>query len=351
MTIIEHQYIDRTTSAVITERFYGDRLVNWAYASPWENASWFFRVLSSARTSRVLSFFNYDLPFGSAVSGAHRFARAVGLDLSECLDRPEQLNTPRKAFERKLRYWDVRQMEEDPMAVASPADARLLIGSFADTSQLFLKNKFFSFEELLGIEKPEWHEAFRGGDFAIFRLTPEKYHYNHVPVAGTVLDIYEIAGAYHSCNPGTVISIAAPYSKNRRVVTVLDTDVPNGTHVGLVAMIEIVALMIGHIDQCYSDTKYDSPRDVMKGMFLRKGQPKSLYRPGSSTDVLIFQPDRVALCQDLIRNMYRLGVQSRFSHGFGRPLVETDVKVRSTIARARQGLQPAAPTGRHRHDQ
>jgi phosphatidylserine decarboxylase len=41
-----------------------------------------------------------------------------------------------------------------------------------------------------------------------------------------------------------------PYSKNKRVVTIIDTDVEGGTGIGLVAMIEVVALMIGDIVQC-----------------------------------------------------------------------------------------------------
>jgi phosphatidylserine decarboxylase len=123
-----------------------------------------------------------------------------------------------------------------------------------------------------------------------------------------------------------------PYSKNRRVVTVIDTDVPKGTGVGLVAMIEIVALMIGEIVQCYSEHRYDDPVPIEPGGFLRAGCPKSLYRPGSSTDVLIFQPDSVRFAEDLLRNQVRSDVTSRFSSGFGRPLVETDVQVRSLIA-------------------
>ena len=97
-------------------------------------------------------------------------------------------------------------------------------------------------------------------------------------------------------------------------------------------MIEVVALLIGEIVQCYSEEKYDSPCPVIRGLFLKKGLPKSQYRPGSSTDVLLFQAGRIGFEKDLIQNMYVQGVESRFSQGFGRPLVETDVKVRSRIA-------------------
>jgi phosphatidylserine decarboxylase len=99
-------------------------------------------------------------------------------------------------------------------------------------------------------------------------------------------------------------------------------------------MVEVVALMIGDIVQCYSDTAYDRPRPAEPGMFLQKGRPKSLFRPGSSTVVLMFQPGRVSFCPDLVANQRRPGVASRFSAGFGQPLAETEVLVRSAVASA-----------------
>ncbi len=97
-------------------------------------------------------------------------------------------------------------------------------------------------------------------------------------------------------------------------------------------MIEIVALMIGDVRQAYSETKYDNPQQVTVGMFLKKGAPKSLYRPGSSTDVLIFEPQKVAFANDLLENSKRQDVISRFTDEQGRRHVETDINVRSTIA-------------------
>ncbi|MGQ0809910.1 MAG: phosphatidylserine decarboxylase [Nitrospiraceae bacterium] len=331
---MEHQYIDRETAEVRTERLFADPLLRWMYASPWEDETWLLRTLTSARASQVLGFLNYGLPIGATRVGVNRFIRSLGADLTECVDPVKTLDSPRKIFERQLRYWDVRPMDCDPEAIVSPCDARVLVGSFAESSALFLKGKFFEFEELFGKGHHNWPAAFDAGDFAIFRLTPDKYHYNHTPVAGTVRAFYEVAGRYHSCNPGSVVSIVTPYSKNARVVTILDTDVPNGSGIGLVAMIEIVALMIGRIEQCYSPVRYQCPRPIVHGMFISKGQPKSLYHPGSSTTVLVFQQGRVEFCEDLIHNLSRSGVRSRFSQGFGKPLIETDIKVRSTMARA-----------------
>jgi phosphatidylserine decarboxylase len=109
--------------------------------------------------------------------------------------------------------------------------------------------------------------------------------------------------------------------------------------VGHVAMIEVVALMVGQIEQCYSEQRYADPRAIEKGMFLRRGAPKALFRPGSSTVVLLFQPGRVKFARDLVLNQNKNGVRSRYSAGFGQPVVETDVKVRSLLAHALE-LQP-----------
>lgn len=328
-----HQYVERETRRVETERLYGDAVIRFLYGSVRENAPAVFRAATGSRMSAVLGFLNYDLFLGGRLRGGG-FPKTCGIDLGECLDRPERLDTPRKLFERRIRYWECRPMPRDERTVVSPADSKVLIGSLAEDSALFVKGKFFDYEELLGSGKERWLEAFRGGDFAVFRLTPEKYHYNHTPAAGVVADIYEIDGACHACNPGATVSLVTPFSKNRRVVTVIDTDRPGGTGAGLVAMIEVVALMIGGIRQCYSDEAYLRPSLLRPGMFLDRGRPKSLFRPGSSTDILLFQKGRVAFAGDIAGNQQCREARSRFSRWLGRDLVETDVRVRSAVGRS-----------------
>lgn len=331
-----HQYIHRESAAVRTEKLFGDRIVNFIYSTAREKAGLLYNAVTSARVSALLGYINYSLPWGNIVTGGERLIRELGVDVEECVDPPSALNTPKKIFERKIRYWERRPMSGNPDAIVSPADARMIVGSFAEESGLFLNEKFFSFSELFADgqcpDKANWATVFSGGAFAVFRLTPEKYHYNHIPVSGTVIDIYEIAGVYHSCNPTATIHVVTPFSKNRRVVTIIDTDVAGGSRIGRVAVIEIVALMIGDIVQCYSDYQYERPRIVTEGMLVSKGQPKSLYRPGSSVDVVVFQKDKVRFCEDIVNNMHRTDAQGRFSKGFGRPLIETEVAVRSTIA-------------------
>jgi phosphatidylserine decarboxylase len=329
-----HQYILRRSGGIQTETLVYDRTIQTLYSKIRENAPGMFRCLVSARASALLGFLCYDVPLKKKLSDPAGFLQGMGIAPKEIFGPLEELNTYRRFFERRIRFWECRPMTDDRRSLVSPADARILPGSFADGSDLFIKEKFFQYEELIGQDRPRWQKAFRQGDFAVFRLTPDKYHYNHVPVSGKVVDFYEINGQYHSCNPGAVVQAVTPYSKNRRVVTIIDTDVENGTGVGLVAMVEIVALMIGRIVQCYSPDRYEPVMPVKKGGVLLKGQPKSLFRPGSSTVVLICEKNRVRFCPDLVENARRYDVKTRFSAHFGIPLVETDIQVRETIAKA-----------------
>jgi len=327
-----HQFVDRYSGQVITEKPIADRTIQFLYSSLRESAPAMFNALTSGRMSSLLGFFQYDMRGIPRTKGEAMFAK-YGADWRECLEPLSYYDSPRRFFERKIHYWGTRPLDQNPEYVVSPADSRILVGSLTETSALFIKDKFFNLEELLG-RGHDCHDRFAGGDFAVFRLTPDKYHYNHTPVSGRVVDIYQVDGQYHSCNPAAQIAMASVYSKNRRIVTIIDTDVEGGTRAGFVAMVEIVALMIGDIVQCYSRERYDSPVALRPGMFIEKGCPKSLFRPGSSTDVLLFEPGRMQFSDDILNNSRRNDVRSRFTSGFGRPLVETDLMVRSTIGKA-----------------
>ncbi|MBN1932270.1 MAG: phosphatidylserine decarboxylase [Desulfobacterales bacterium] len=339
-----HQYINRESGRVVTESLFLDRLVCRLYGTAREKAPALFKALISGRSSRLLSYLNFDCSRKQNKTAALKLMAVMGIELRECVKPEHCLQSTRSLFERQIKYWNCRPIPQDPASVVSPADAKMLVGSFCETDQLFLKEKFFTYKELLGPSKNQWRDAFKNGDFAVLRLTPEKYHYNHTPVSGRVVDFYCLEGDYHSCNPGAVISEVTPFSKNKRVITIFDTDIAGGTNVGLVAMVEIVALMIGEIVQCYSSHRYDAPKPMELGMMVDRGQPKSLYRPGSSVDVLFFQKNRVEFDKDLIENRFRFDVVSRYSLGFGKPLVETDVRVRSSIARRREASRKKSRT-------
>ncbi|MDZ7641477.1 MAG: phosphatidylserine decarboxylase [Desulfurivibrio sp.] len=161
-----------------------------------------------------------------------------------------------------------------------------------------IKDKFFAYPQLLGFDKVAWQRVFAGGDFAIFRLTPDEYHYNHLPVSGKVVDFCHLDGLHHSCHPEAVMAVATPYSSNERVVTIIDSDVPGGSGVGLVAMIEVTALMIGRVEQCYGGEGYADPRPVEAGDASCGGAAPEVSVPAGEQApiILLFEPRRIEVC-------------------------------------------------------
>ena len=221
MSNLTHQYIDRATGSVANERLMADKLIRTLYSPKLEDGSLLSKLASSRYLSEILGYLNYDNALSSRMSGMQRFLRSCGINPRELVDDASKLDTPRKVFERKIRYWEFRPLPRQDRCVVCPADSRVTVGSLRETSMLFIKGKFFEFPELLGGKGSRWQRRFVDGDYAMFRLTPEKYHYTHTPVAGCVADFYAMQGRYHSCNPNAAVQLLTPYSKNRRVITIL----------------------------------------------------------------------------------------------------------------------------------
>ncbi|MBE0582872.1 MAG: phosphatidylserine decarboxylase, partial [Desulfofustis sp.] len=187
-TAYRHQYIERASGVVRSERLFGDPLVRLLYGPARERAPVLFKALTSARMSSLLGWWCYDRPHLIPRHG-HALLRSFGVDPEECCETAAFYDSYRKVFERQIRYWHCRPLPADPEAIVAPADARVLIGSQAETSLLLIKEKLFGIDELLG-DKAPFLKRFTAGDFAVFRLTPDKYHYNHLPVSGRVIDLY-----------------------------------------------------------------------------------------------------------------------------------------------------------------
>jgi phosphatidylserine decarboxylase len=327
----KHCYIERHTKTIVEEQLFADKFINFLYSSIRENSNFMFNLATGKTTTRLLKYFNYNKKL--TFSELTQYVKKMGIKIDEIYDDYTKYKTLGDLFQRKIRYWDVRPMDESDDVIVSPADSKMMPGSLREGSMIYAKGKFFTLEELLA--KSAWIDTFIDGDFAIFRLTPDEYHYNHLPVSGIVKDFYAIDGKYHSCNPFSTISLVTPLSKNRRVVTIIDTNVEGGSNIGMIAFIEVVAMMIGEICQVYSPYRYESPTDIKIGQFLVKGQPKSLYRPGSSTDIIIFEKDRVIFDKDIMELSRSSNISSRYTLGFQMPFVEVKVQVREKIGRRR----------------
>ena len=151
-----HQYIERKTATVKTERLLSDRIINLLYSRIREVSPFLFKQVISKQASALLGFLNYDLHNcalpGSGKRPGFKIFKEMGINPDEIWGIAG-IDTYRRLFERQIRYWACRPMEETSNFVVAPADSRVLIGSFPVQNNLLIKDKFFSFSELIGPDK------------------------------------------------------------------------------------------------------------------------------------------------------------------------------------------------------
>ncbi len=132
----------------------GNAVVSALYSPVLEKAPLLTRLASSRYVTGALGYLNYDNVLSARATGMLKFLRESGIQLSEFAGNLSEYDTARKIFERRIRYWNCRPLPSSPNAVVCPADARALVGSMKESSGLHLKQKFFSFPELLGEDSP-----------------------------------------------------------------------------------------------------------------------------------------------------------------------------------------------------
>jgi phosphatidylserine decarboxylase len=98
---IPHQYIKRETTCVVTEHLIADPLINRLYSGARENVPLLFKAATSRRMSAILGYLNFDMPFlKKGLNNASRI-RAMGIDLTESLDKPQDLTRPASCLSAK----------------------------------------------------------------------------------------------------------------------------------------------------------------------------------------------------------------------------------------------------------
>ena len=144
---------------------------------------------------------------------------------------------------------------------------------------------------------------FAGGPMLIVRLTLADYHHFHFPASGAAGPARPIPGRYDAGGPYARRRLVPFFAENCRMVTRLVSD-----RFGLIGMVEIGALVVGSIRQCYAPDAR-----------VERGQEKGCFALGGSTVVLLFQPGAIDLDAKLLE-MSRRGIETavRVGEAIGR---------------------------------
>ena len=271
-----------------------DRRTGQPYAEPVLGGGWMGAVYGASwrrrlaaplfRTSWATRFLGWlaDRP-----TSARRIPGVVDqlrIDVAECVTPPGGFGCFNDFFTRRLkpgaRPWDPARG-----SIVSPADCRM--AAFPDgpvTAGIPVKGAHFTPADLLGTAGKEWAPRFASGPVVVARLCPADYHRFHFPVAGRVLAGWTVPGIYDSVHP-LALALGVPvFRDNVRQVTVLETTA------GLVAFVEVGAFGVARIVQTHGSAEF------------HKMDEKGYFAFGGSTVALLFEPGRIELAADLLRN-------------------------------------------------
>ncbi len=244
------------------------------------------------------------------------FARVYDVDMSEAA-QPDlnAYGSFNEFFTRALRP-ECRPLDEDPLALLSPADGTVSqVGSLSGDRLLQAKGTTYRLGALLesqrraagGTVVPD-AQSFHGGSFATIYLAPRDYHRVHMPTAGTLTQTTAIPGDLFSVNARTEAAITDLFCRNERLVCRFDTNA------GAMLVILVGAMIVASIETVWdgAHSPYQRLEHRQHALPLDRGQELGRFLLGS-TVIVCCQPDRVQWRDDLAP-----GIRVRMGEGLGR---------------------------------
>ncbi len=276
--------IDRETGCQELEKVFGDWFIQLLYGDTWKSRS-VGKVLReiTSRSPLFSKLYGWWQRTPWSVTQIAPFIRSYGINPQEFLDPIESFACFNDFFIRKLKP-EARPIAEDKEVAVIPADARYRF--FQNLSQIddfTIKGDKFSLVTLL--DDPETAARYTDGTMVMARLCPSDYHRFHFPTLSLPMNSRLINGYLYSVNPLSVRKSLKRFCENRRMVTELRTE-----QFGTIQYVEIGATAVGTIAQTFT------PHTL-----YQKGAEKGYFAFGGSALVLLFEPGRLTLSEDLIR--------------------------------------------------
>jgi phosphatidylserine decarboxylase len=289
------QFFNRYTQRLEQEKVYGAAWMRWTYGNP------FGRLALELFIKRPFfsRWYGWRMNRRASASKIFPFIRTYELNVAEFADPPYSFHTFNEFFYRRLQP-HARPIDPDPNVVVFPADARHL--GFSDASQIdgvFVKGQKFNLSRLLG--DAELANRYARATVVLSRLCPVDYHRFHFPVSGKASETILLNGPLYSVNPIALRRNLGYLWENRRTLTMLTTE-----RFGTVLMLEIGATNVGSIQQTFRPGQ------------IAKGDEKGYFEFGGSSTLLLFEPGRVQLAEDLLeRSRHQTELYARVGDRLG----------------------------------
>jgi phosphatidylserine decarboxylase len=287
------QFVDRRSGKLVTEVVLGEAFVRYIYE----------RALGRALRRAVLTRPAFSKLYGHYQSSPlsrkaiEDTVRKLTIPMDEYEVPPGGFRHFNEFFTRRLRP-GARPIDPDPRRIVSPADGRTFVYTDVHGDTLLpAKGRSLSLRALLGSD--EAARPFRDGVVMIVRLCPADYHRFHFPCSGEAGSHQTLSGPLESVNPWALARGRPILDTNQRDLTFLESPV-----FGRVAYLEIGAMCVGSIVHTFRPGA------------VQAGDEKGMFQFGGSTVILVFEPGRIQVDEDLVANT-RKGLETFLRMGEG----------------------------------
>jgi phosphatidylserine decarboxylase len=298
------RYINRQTRKEETEKVYGQRLIEVFYGTGWISRIISFLFLPLiARVSLFSRLYGLLQKSSWSKRKIRPFIEEFLVDTSEFQEEVSSYRSFNDFFIRKLNP-SCRPIESAHDVAVLPADGRYLVFQNIQKSDGFLiKGQEFCLETLL--QSSVLAHKYAQGSMVIARLCPVDYHRFHFPCNCMPEESRLINGSLFSVNPMALKRNIHILTENKRMITPLVTK-----NFGTILYLEVGATYVGSIQQTFTP-----------GEHYAKGDEKGYFSFGGSCLILLFEPFRIELDQDLIDATHRrMETRANFGQSLGRAL-------------------------------
>ena len=285
------QIYNRSSGRLETERIYGRYWVNLIYGTPWGRrltGRWLCRPLLSRLYGRLQQHPLSRIKIPAFVGQYH-------VDLSEIVMPPGGFSSFNDFFTRRLKP-ESRRIAADPLSLAAVADSRLSVVDLDPDTLVAVKGMRWRLSQLLGTDALD--ARYTNGLCLCFRLAPCDYHRFGYADDGVQGPVHTRHGPLHSVNP-----LALRHKKDILATNFRQWCLIHSARFGTIIQVEVGAMMVGSIVQ-------HQPH----GGAVRKGAEKGYFQFGGSTVLLILEPGRLQVDDDIL-GYCRRGIETRVRYG------------------------------------
>jgi phosphatidylserine decarboxylase len=209
--------------------------------------------------------------------------RFVDLHLEEA--RSARFNSLHECFIRELKP-GARPIDADPLTLSSPCDGIVGACGQIDGVRVFqIKGFPYTLHDLTG--DPALVARYRNGVYATLRITADRYHRFHAPLAGSLREIVYISGDTWNVNPITLRRVEKLFCKNERAVLSIDVGKAGNILLVPVAAVLVASMRFRCLEQPLN-LQYRGANRIPCTASFAKGDELGWFEHGST--ILVFAP-------------------------------------------------------------